>query len=188
MTAEMIPAGYLYKRVAERPPWIAKARHIAEIQSVSSCVSEDFADYVQHWQHNGFWLFDSPELMIAIALSKNVDFRPLTLFYYEIYPLEFEEAARSWSAVLPDGPIHVVPPSAKVFSGYDVSSFSQRNRPECSPLSCNQLCEKIPVNQYCLFDTFDAAKDALDSGAFDRTEPGPFRILAVFTVKSVTGP
>jgi hypothetical protein len=187
MMAEMIPAGYLYKRVAARPPWKVKARHIAEIHSVSSCISENFADYTDHWQHNGFWLFNSPDTLTAIALAECVDLRPLTLFYYETYPLEFDAAARGWLAIMPDGPVQVVPPTAKVFSGYDVCSFSQRNTPECSPLSCNRLCETLPVNQYCLFDTLDAAKTALTAGAFDQSEPGPFRIFAVFTVNSETG-
>jgi hypothetical protein len=183
----MTPAGYLYKRVAARPAWTGKARHIAEIHSVSSCISENFADYVQHLQHNGFWLFDSPNTMRAIAMAENVDLRALTLFYYEIYSLEFDQAVRSWSAIVPDAPVQVVPPTTKVFSGYDVCSFSQRNRPECSPLSCNRLCETLLVNRYCLFDSPDAAKAALDTGAFDRSEPGPFRIFAVFTVDSETG-
>jgi hypothetical protein len=182
----MTPAGYLYKRVAVRPAWTGAARHIAEIHSVSSCISEDFADYVQNWQHNGYWLFDSPDAMKAVAVAEHVDHRALTLFYYEIYPLEYDDAARSRSAVLLDGRVHVVPPTAKKLSGFDVCSFSQRNRPECSPLSCNRLCETLPVNRYCLFDTLDAAKAALNAGAFDNSEPGPFRIFAVFTVNSDT--
>jgi hypothetical protein len=183
----MTPAGYLYKRVAARPAWTGKARHIAEIHSVSSCISENFADYVQHWQHNGFWLFDSPDTMRAIAMAENVDLRALTLFYYEIYSLEFDQAARSWSAFAPDGPVQVLPPKAKTLSGFDVCSFSQRNLPECSPLSCNSLCETLTVNQSCLFDTLTAAKDALDSGAFDQSEHGPFRIFAVFVVNLEIG-
>jgi hypothetical protein len=182
MTAEMTPAGYLFKRVSARPAWMSEAHHIAEIHAVSSCISENFADYIQHWQHNGFWLFDSPDAMRTIAAAQRIDLAALTLFYYEIYPLQFHEAGRNWSPIVPDAPVHVVSPTAKVFSGYDVCSFSQRNRPECSPLSCNRLCETLPVNRHCLFDTLDAAKAALDWGAFDHSEPGPFRIFAVFTV------
>jgi hypothetical protein len=183
----MTPAGYLYKRVSARPAWTGAVHHIAEIHSVSSCISQDFGDYIQHWQHNGFWLFDNPDTLTAIATAEHADLRALTLFYYEIYPLEFDEVARNWSPIVPAAPVHVVPPTAKVLSGYDVCSFSQRNRPECSPLSCNQLCEKLPVNRYCLFDTLDAARSALTAGAFDHSEPGPFRIFAVFTANLETG-
>jgi hypothetical protein len=55
MVAEMIPAGYLYKRVAALPAWTAAARHVTDIHSASSCISENFTDYIHHWQHNGLW-------------------------------------------------------------------------------------------------------------------------------------
>jgi hypothetical protein len=179
-----IPAGYLYKLVAKRPAWIGAAPHVCKIHSVSSCLSENFADYMAHWQHNGFWLFDSPAAMYVVAQAENVDLRPLTLFYYELHPFEFDETARSWTTFAPDGPVQVVPPKAKTLSGFDVCSFSQRNLPECSPLSCNSLCEDLAVNQNCLFDSIEAAKAALENGAFDQAEQGPFRIVAVYMVDS----
>jgi hypothetical protein len=53
----MIPAGYMAKRVYKRPDWL-KAPHVAEIYSVSGRISEDFADYINYWKHNGYWYFD----------------------------------------------------------------------------------------------------------------------------------
>jgi hypothetical protein len=35
-----------------------------------------------------------------------------------------------------------------------------------------------------LFESFDEAKAALESGKFDNAEPGPHRIFAVYTVTS----
>lgn len=58
----MIPVGYLYKKVGLRPDWI-KADGVRDIYSLSRCVSEDFTDYINYWKHNGYWLFDSPEIM-----------------------------------------------------------------------------------------------------------------------------
>jgi hypothetical protein len=41
--------------------------------------------------------------------------------------------------------------------------------------------EGLPVNRHCLFDSFEAAKDALKRGLFVNREPGPYRIIAVYT-------
>jgi len=66
--------------------------------------------------------------------------------------------------------------------GFDVVSFSQQNSPECSPLSCNALAQSTPVNRHCLLATFEDAVTALEAGRFDNSEPGPFRIFAVYSV------
>jgi hypothetical protein len=62
-----------------------------------------------------------------------------------------------------------------------VVEFSIHSDPCCSPLSCNSLAEKLQVNGHCLFDSFEAAKDALERGQFEHAEPGPYRIIAVYT-------
>jgi hypothetical protein len=178
----MIAAGYLYKLVARRPDWLSGAPHVQRIQSVSECISANFADYIAHWKHNGYWLFDSPDTMHDIARESGIDIGPMTLFYYEVFCQEFDEVSKAWSVFAADGPVHVVVPVNPVLLGFDVVCFSQRNTPECSPLSCNQLCEKVTVNAGCLFSTFDAAKGALEAGVFDHSEPGPFRVFAVYTV------
>ena len=49
----MISVGYMAKCVSVRPEWI-KAEHVADIYSVSSCVSKDFAEYINYWKHNGY--------------------------------------------------------------------------------------------------------------------------------------
>jgi hypothetical protein len=59
-----------------------------------------------------------------------------------------------------------------------------RTSPECSPLSCNSLATGIVVNRHCLFDSFEQAVRALEAGAFDNSEPGPFRIFAVYKIES----
>ena len=30
---------------------------VADVYSVSGCISENFADYIEYWKHNGHWLF-----------------------------------------------------------------------------------------------------------------------------------
>ena len=66
--------------------------------------------------------------------------------------------------------------------GFDVTTFSGHNEPECSPLSCNALATDISVNQHCLFNTFAEAKAAIERGFFKNSEPGPYRIFAVYTI------
>ena len=66
MILEMIPVGYMAKRVYKRPDWL-QVDHVIDIFSVSGCVSEDFADYIGFWKHNGYWFFDSPEITSVIT-------------------------------------------------------------------------------------------------------------------------
>lgn len=58
----MIPAGYMAKKVVNKPDWL-KANGVDDINSVSGCLSKDFADYITFWKHNGYWFFDLPELI-----------------------------------------------------------------------------------------------------------------------------
>jgi hypothetical protein len=184
MPASLIPAGYLYKTVRARPEWLDASSGVIEVLSVSGCHSTMFADYVEHWKHNGYWLFDAPTHMHDIARQAEIDLSELTLFYYELYGDEFDDTTKTWSAIKPDGPVRVTLTGAKVLHGFDVVSFSQRNAPECSPLSCNNLSDVIPVNPQCLFPTLDEAEDAINKGLFEGGEPGPYRIIAVYTVTS----
>lgn len=68
----------------------------------------------------------------------------------------------------------------KQLLGFDVVSFDAQTTPECSPLSCNNLAESIDVNEHCLLPSFESAKQLLESGTFDNSEPGPFRVFAVY--------
>ena len=89
--ATMIPVGYMAKRVSTRPEWIQSER-VVDVYSVSNCVSHDFADYIKYWKHNGFWFFDSPEIIRQLAQENSVDLKGTRLFYYEVHELEFDEA------------------------------------------------------------------------------------------------
>ena len=179
----MIPIGYLYKRVVLRPDWLA-AEKVCDIYSASGCISHNFADYIKFWKHNGYWLFDSPGILAQLASEQNLDLGGQTLFYYEAYEYEFDDKSSSWVKFepVPGFQTEIVMPTEKHLHGFDVSTFSCGNKPECSPLSCNYLAKKLAVNSHCLFDTFEDAKDALVRGEFQDSEPGPYRILAVYTL------
>lgn len=181
----MIPIGYLYKTVAQKPEWL-KAQPVTDIYSLSRCVSDDFADYINYWKHNGYWLFDSPQIIEDIAKNEDINLSGMTLFYYEAYEYEFDEESKAWSDFAPEPSFttNVQVPRNKQLEGFDVTSFMVHTSPECSPLSCNSLATSVAVNEHCLFGTFAEAKVALESGLFDNSEPGPFRIFAVYTLKT----
>jgi hypothetical protein len=179
----MIPAGYMLKNVVQRPEWI-KAESVIDIYSVSNCISDDFADYVKFFKHNGYWLFDSPEVLRGLTESEQIDVSELTLFYYEVFEQEYNEGSKEWSTFSPETsfPTAVVEAQGKRLEGYDVATFSARTNPECSPLSCNSLATEVSVNEHCLFRTFEEAKRALECGNLNNSEPGPFRIFAVYSL------
>lgn len=177
----MIPAGYMAKRVIKPPGWLAAA-NVLDIYSVSDHVNDNFADYISLWKHNGYWLFDSPELIRRVAEETQAIVSDTRLFYYEVYELEFDGG--EWKPFGPEPAFgtNVTEPSDKRLEGFDVVTFFAGSSPECSPLSCNSLAKEIPTNSHCLFSSFKQAKDNLERGAFDNSEPGPHRIFAVYSL------
>lgn len=152
-----------------------------DVYSVSGCISEDFADYIPYWKHNGYWLFDSPELIGTVARENSVPLEGTSLFYYEVYEAEFD--GRSWSPYQPDSfPTNVVSPRVRTLEGFDVVTFFAKGAPECSPLSCNGLSKEIRVNEHCLLSSFEEAYEKVSTGTFSKAEPGPYRIFAVYSV------
>jgi hypothetical protein len=178
----MLPAGYLSKVVGARPPGLDAPAHVVDIYSVCDCFSSNFADYVGHWRHNGFWLFDNPETIRDIARKERIDLAPMTLFYYEMFDQQFDDKTGTWSPFRADDfPTRVDPPDRKHLAGFDVVTFSAGGPPECSPLACNGLASSVAVNGHCLSPSFAATKSALENGMFKNAEPGPYRIFAVYT-------
>jgi hypothetical protein len=87
----MIPAGYMAKRVARKPDWL-KANRVEAIYSVSGCFPKNFADYINFWKHNGYWLFNSTEVIEQVAREQSIDLTGTTMFYYEVHEQEFDDA------------------------------------------------------------------------------------------------
>lgn len=179
----MIPVGYMAKRVSSRPAWLT-AERVVDIYSVSGCVSKDFADDINYWKHNGYWFFDSPEVIRQLARASSVDLAGTTLFFYEVHGLEFDATGNRWAPFGPDAsfPTHVVFPREGMLEGYDVVTFSARTSAECSPLSCNLLAAETETNEHCLLPSFERAARLLEEGRFTNAEPGPYRVFAVHSV------
>ncbi|RTL62335.1 MAG: hypothetical protein EKK41_25645 [Hyphomicrobiales bacterium] len=180
----MIPSGYLFKQVTSRPDWLDVPGRPQRVFSMSGCISRDFADYTDAWRHNGFWLFDEPQIIEHFATANGISLAGLTCFYYETFEQQYDAVTATWQPVVlhPDLPTAVTVPTKAALHGFDVVAFSGGTGAECSPLSCNSLAEEVAVNDRCLFDTFEEAKRALESGLFRNAEPGPYRIVAVYVV------
>jgi len=97
----MIPIGYMLKRVTNRPDWL-KGSTVVDVYSLSNCISDDFADYINFWKHNGYWLFNSPEVIEELASQEGIDLSETTMFYYEAYEYVFDEDTREWSKFAPE--------------------------------------------------------------------------------------
>ncbi len=178
----MIPAGYMAKRVCAKPDWL-QADQVTDIYSVSGCVSSAFDDYIDYWKHNGFWLFNSPDVIRDIARENSIDLAGTTLFYYEVYEKEFD--GKTWHPYGADPAFKtdVIVLADKELEGFDVATFSCRNVPGCSPLSCNYLARELPTNSHCLLNSFEDAEKNVTNGVFNDSEPGPYRIFSVYSVK-----
>jgi hypothetical protein len=177
----MIPIGYMAKRIFKRPEHLL-APSVTDICSVSKCISEDFGEYIKFWKHNGYWFFNSPEVIRATASENSIRLEGTSLFYYEAYELEFDD--ENWKEYKPELSFktEVIAPQEKELKGFDVVTFSCGTSPECSPLSCNDLAKEIPTNSHCLFASFQEAETSLKNGTFKDCEPGPYRIFAVYSV------
>jgi len=177
----MVPAGYMAKRIVQRPDWLP-AERVSSIYSVSGCISDNFADYIGFWKHNGYWLFDSPHVITDIARKNNIDLAETMLFFYEVHERQFN--SNEWTSFEPEPSFgtNVSVPEAKVLEGYDVVTFYVQTSPECSPLSCNALASEIKTNARCLLQSFEQARTLLENGAFKEAELGPYRIFAVYSV------
>lgn len=188
----MIPIGYMYKILWPKRN-LQLAKQIENVYTLGDCSgnsTHDFYDYVTLWKHNGYWLFNTPEEMQAIANELQIDLSKMTLFYYEAYEHEFDFVGESdepvWSPFEADSHFHtnIAVPATKSFVGFDVVEYTQGNSPECSLLACTDLTETLNVNEHCLFKTIEDAKAALENCDFHALEPGPYRVIAVYLVGS----
>lgn len=179
----MKPLGYMAKFIVACPPWLHTSQ-VKTVCSVSACVSSDFTEWIECWRHNGYWLFDSLDVIDDIVREKQIDATSLTYFYYEGDEREYDDAP-NWVRYEPepDVPVNVEIPVKKVLIGFDIVSYTTSYSAECSPLSCNHLAEKVQVNEYCLLETAEAASTLITSGALTGCEPGPYRIIAVYRVE-----
>ena len=125
----------------------------------------------------------SPALIQIVAQQESVSLGGTSLFFHEVYEEEFD--GTEWHPYAPEAsfPTNLVIPADKKLEGFDVVTFFAESSPECSPLSCNGLAAKLSTNVHCLFASFEEAKAHVASGAFNDSEPGPYRIFSIYSVE-----
>ena len=177
----MIPVGYMAKLICNKPEFL-NAPNVVDIYSVGSSVNDDFADYINFWKHNGYWFFNTPQIIQTLAKENSISLEGAKLFFDEAHELEFD--GQGWRPHSPswDDSEKVLAPPVSALEGFDVVTFFAGNSAECSPLSCNGVASEIETNRHCLLNSFEAAEDALNSGKFAVGEPGPHRIFAGYSV------
>ena len=182
----MIPAGYMAKKIVKCPEWL-KSDTVKSIYAVSSCVSKDFADYIPFWRHNQFWFFDSVEIIQDVSREHQIDLSECEFLYYEIYESEFDDKLGKWVSFQAEDSFgyDVMIPEKKIFLGFDIVSYCAGTSPECSVFSCSHLAEEVKINEYCLMDSFDEVKKIIESENIDKGEPGPYRILSVHRILDI---
>lgn len=176
----MIPAGYMAKEVVAKPDWL-ETNQVEDIYSVSGCFSKMLYDIYTYGRHNDWFFVNSSEEAIAQNKQESEPLSCFTLFYYELYEREFDGV--KWREIKSGDALetNVVAPLEKKLEGYDVFASSS-GIPECSPLSCNSMAKEVSVNKHCLFNSFEEARRSIESGVFKDSEPGPYRICAVYTL------
>ena len=184
MDGRMHPVGYMSKR--PHSGGYLSASHVEDVYSVSNCISGRFVkDCISYGKHNECWMFDSPELIREISKEAGVSLEGTRMFYYEAYSLEYLEEEEIWREynIRWERLKGIAPPMDPVLEGFDAATFSRGSDAECSSLSCNYLAEEMPesVNAHCLLRSFEETHRRLEAGELT-AEPGPYRIIAVYTV------
>ncbi|BDY04761.1 hypothetical protein F0521_18020 [Ferrimonas sp. YFM] len=180
----MVPMGYMAKRIIAKPDWLKNA-NVKRLFSVSGCNSHNLICAEQDESLlNGHWMLNRrAEADRALVVEADDDAQPQT-FYYELYPEQWNDCLGEWEAFSVDSKraVTIEVPQSPTLEGFDIVSFAFGSQPECSLLSCSHLAERVCVNEQCLLPTLEEAKTLLASGEFHGCEPGPYRILAVYSL------
>ncbi len=156
------------------PPELVAAG-VAEIASVSDCMSSAPDGWIDAWKHNDHGFYDTEDAAGSVVPA---DAATAYDFYaYELVPVEHDDELQLIAVTPAPGGV----PADYEFFGYDVVSRSMSSFFECSPLSCNFGARTFRVNRYCLVDTLEEAYATLSGiGAADGGyEPGPYSLLTV---------
>jgi len=176
----MVSVGYMAKRVPKRSDRF-QAPHVVAVFSVSNCNGENFTDYIPYWKDNGYWLFDSPEAIRIVARENSILLAGTSLCYYEAYEKDFDgERWTPWSPE-PSFRTDVPAPFGEATGRLRRGEFHGEHVPGVLGTFVQQSSGRLRTNAHCL-DSFDEAETNLSRGAFNQSEPGLYRIFAVYSV------
>ena len=166
--------GYFPKKTAKRPEWL-EVPHVEEVCSVSDCISSGPDGWIDHWTHNAFWAYDSPDAAWSVVPANQADF---DLYAWRIFPVRFTDE-HDEPLELPHLDVAPLPPTF-IRLGFDAVSRHLDSTFECSPLSCNSMAQEIPVNRFCLVETESEAFRVAREFARTEPEPGPYFLIEVW--------
>ena len=190
MPDDTVLIGYLPKRIIHATGDADAPRFpgVEEICNVSECISKSPPGWVDCWLHNtDTWLFDDPGA--AWWVVPEAERGRYRLYAYRLLPALFHDSGEETELTLPE--IKAAPiPASFVRIGFDAVGYragetaGELHIPpsfEHSPLSCNLMAEKYPVNRYCLVDDLDTALTMAREFATGNCEPGPYCVVEVQT-------
>jgi hypothetical protein len=166
-------AGYFPKRLTPKDDWL-KAPQVKEIWSVSTCISKGPTNWIDRWQHNELWLFDTVALAESvIPAAERSEFRILG---YRLWDRIFDQGRDVELAAevkpLPE------PDDGFTSVGFDAVEWAHHQF-GCSPLSCNGGAKTITTNGACLFQTLENALGGAKAFSTGNWEPGPYAVVEV---------
>jgi hypothetical protein len=176
MKPELI--GYFAKRRTLKPPFLG-APNVIEICSVSPCIAAPPHGWIEHWIHNDWYVYNSPDEARRIA-KDDPDQGDFAIYAYGLWPVAFAEDTQ---------PLEIgVSPTALTEQfehlGFDVVSRDMTPMFECSPLSCNSMASEVPANEYCLLSSLEEAEKFARRCAKEQPEPGTYFIVDVWRERS----
>lgn len=177
-SADLVTAGFFAKRPGLRPAWLeAPQVHLVCSVCDCDCATQSPENWIEHWAHNGLWLFDSLTLVDQIVpFEETSKFLRYGLRTLPVLFGEHGEAPLDLTGVAPEAI-----PESFVRLGYDLCSRTMGTTFECSPLSCNSMAAACHANRWCLIDTFDdALRSARRFATGERVEPGPYALFEVW--------
>ena len=167
--------GYTAKQPMPRPERF-RPESVREIASVSECIAHRPNGWIDEWQHNDWFVYDTPELARTIAVKLGAASWPIHA--WRMLPMRFEETGEVPIEISADAA--PIPPSFERL-GWDVVSRSVSPMFECSPLSCNEMATRIAVNEMCLLSSLEEAVAVARRFAHDQlVEPGDYFVLEVW--------
>jgi hypothetical protein len=160
-------------------------RSFKDIASVSDCLAKRCDKWVERWDFNRATLWNTEvDAWACVPDESRPEFK---VFAYRILPLLFDTSGieravtidQLFPADMPELP-SAMPPCRRL--GYDVVERDAATGMlgfGCSPLSCNGMAERIPVNEFCLIDDLESAMAAARRFGVEQPEPGPYVIVEV---------
>jgi hypothetical protein len=175
MKPELI--GYFAKRRTPTPAFL-DAPDVIEICSVSPCIALPPDGWIEHWTHNDWFVYNSPDE--ARRVTTNDLEGEFAIYAYRLLPVAFDDDVQPLEITVSPTPL------TEEFErlGFDVASRDMTPMFECSPLSCNGMAANVPVNEYCLLSSLEEAKKFARRCAKEQPEPGTYFVIEVWRERS----